>query len=72
MSGNKNSGRKPKPNGVRTSILIDAPTLVALRFMATKEQRTNSAVIQSALEEYFLAHFEKELEREAHASNNQS
>lgn len=72
MSGNKNSGRKPKLNGVRTSILIDAPTLIALRFMAEKEDRTNSAIVQSAIEEYFLSHYEKSLEEKINAGNNQN
>ncbi len=72
MSGNKNSGRKPKPDGVRTSMLIDAPTLSALRFMAEKEGRFSSAIVQSAVEEYFINHYEKELEEKINAGDHQA
>ena len=70
MSGNKNSGRKPKPNGVRTSIFIDGPTMNALQFMAAKEGRTQSAIVQDAIEEYFLNHYEKKIEEKINATNS--
>jgi hypothetical protein len=72
MSGNKNSGRKPKPDGVRTSVLIDAPALASMRFMAKKEGRSSSAIVQSAVAEYFMAHYEKELEGKINAGNDQT
>jgi hypothetical protein len=71
MSGNKNSGRKRKMNnGVRTSIYIDAPTLSAIRFMAGKEKLSSGAIVMLAIEEYFLKHYEKELEGMKDASND--
>ena len=69
-TGNKNSGRKPKPDGVRTSVLIDAPAMATLQFMAAKEGRTQSAIVRAAVEEYFLNHYEKELEEKINATNS--
>jgi hypothetical protein len=63
MAGNQNSGRKPKPNAKRTSILIDAPTVMALRYITDKEGVSQSRVVEKAVEEYFLRHYEAELEK---------
>ena len=57
MPDNKKPGRKPK-NGYRTSILIDQVTKKVLEFLSYSEGKSKSAIIQKALEEYFVNHYE--------------
>jgi hypothetical protein len=42
---------------------LDEVTINAMRIMAEKENRSQAEIIASAVEEYFLKHFEAEFER---------
>lgn len=42
---------------------LDEVTINALRIIAKKEDRSQAEVIASAVEEYFLKHYEAEFER---------
>lgn len=52
-----------KPIRNITSFRLDAPTIKALEYMATKERRTTRQIVELAVEEYFLAHHSAELEK---------
>lgn len=43
---------------------LDEVTINALRIMAEKENRSQAEIIASAVEEYFLKHYEAEIEKE--------
>jgi predicted DNA-binding ribbon-helix-helix protein len=72
MSNKKKVGRKPKLGGKRTSILIEGPTFVALRIMAEKEKRSRGEIVDRAVEEYYMNHYETELMERVNAHDDQT
>jgi predicted transcriptional regulator len=55
-----------------TSYRLDAPTRKAIEIMAAKEKRSEAQIIEFAIEEYFLKHYEEEFEKLANENNNQN
>jgi hypothetical protein len=44
------------------SFRLDAPTREAIRIMAEMERRGEAQIVELAIEEYFITHFQKKLE----------
>ena len=51
----------PKPTRAQQNFRLDGPTRTALKFISAKEKRNQTQIIEFAVEEYFLKHYERQL-----------